>query len=273
MQNIKDMLEQCVGTTTANVTLIDNETGVQLFSETMKDVGVDFKETTKDIKGGIGNKKLYSWGTDREIEVSLSDAMDRLDWTAAKFGQQIKTGEVIAFKKSKTYVVDGGKIMLEAEPVDVKTVKLFDKESGDIIDAKNASFGSDNRTVTLTGVADGKEVYVLGYNVKTEGVEISIDADKFAKTFEVIISTPLIGLREGKAETKFIKQYRFPMGRLKGEFKDDMKADSDGGEHSSTVEILNPSSQESMGKVIIFPMENLSKKDLANMGLAPTKAD
>ena len=265
MDNIKNMLQQCVSTTTANVTLIDNQTGLQLFSKTMKDVGVDFKESTKDIKGGIGNKKLYSWGTDRETEVSLSDAVDRLDWTAAKFGQMVKEGSVRAWQQAKTYTVSGGKITLEVAPADSGELRVYDKKTGNAIESPKLS----DKVVTFSGVTDGQEVYVLGYNISANGLSIDIQGDKFAQTFEVIISTPLVMLTDGKAETKFIKQYRFPMGRLKGEFKDDMKSDSDGGEHSTTIEILDPNTDKNMGGIIYFAMDELTKDEVVNMGLAP----
>lgn len=268
--NIEEMLKYCVSTTTANITLIDKETGIQYFSQTMKDVGIDFKEDNKKIQGGIGNPTLFSWGENRQITVSLSDAVTRMDWTAAKLGQQIKKGEVAVFKEAKDYIVQGGFITLDAAPIDPKALKIFNKETGALIDASKITVSEDNKKFTFGSgtIEDGKKVYVWGHNIESTGISIDIDANKFAKSFEVIVSAPVVIIQDGVPSTKFVKQYRFPMGRLDGNFKDDLKSKSDGGKFDSKIEIMNPNNGQSMGQIIIFPIDSLDKKDLASMGLA-----
>lgn len=267
--NIQEQLKQCISTTTGNVTLIDNETGVQLFSETMKDIGVDFKEDNKKIEGGIGNPTIYSWGENRKISVNLSDAVSRMDWTAAKLGQEMKTGKVKVFKEAKSYTVNSGAISLDIKPDDSKKLKIFNKVTGDLIDISKATFTDNKVTFASDTIKDGTDVYVWGYEVSSKnGVSINIDSDKFAKTFEVIISSPVVIIENGKPSTKFIKQYRFPMGRLSGDFKDDLKSKSDGGKMDSKIEILKPLNSKRMGNIIIFPIESLGGEDLKNMGLS-----
>ena len=111
--------------------------------------------------------------------------------------------------------------------------------------------------VTFTELKVPAQVYVWGYDVEVEGSTINIDKTKFAKTFEVVISAPVVVIDNGVPSTKFIKQYRFPLGRINGDFKDDLKAKSDGGKFETKIDILDPLNGEETGKIIIFPIESL----------------
>lgn len=268
--NIKEQLKGCVTTTTANVTLIDKETGVQLYSKTMQDVGIDFKEDNAKIEGGIGNGVIYSWGRGRAITVSLTDAVQRFDWASAKLGQEIEEGQVSVFVEAKTYTLDGtNSITLDVAPINPSDIKCFNVETGELIEASKATVSGTK--VTFTELKAPSQVYVWGYNVMVNGSTVKIDKTKFAKTFEVVISSPVVVIDNGVPSTKFIKQYRFPLGRINGDFKDDLKAKSDGGKFESKIDILDPLNGEETGKIIIFPIEALSASDKASTGLYAKK--
>ncbi len=268
--NINEQLKSCVTTTTANVTLIDKETRVQLYSKTMQDVGIDFKEDNAKIEGGIGNGVIYSWGRGRTITVSLTDAVQRFDWASAKLGQDIQEGRVLVFKEAKTYTLDNtNSITLDVAPNNAKDIKIFNVETKEVIDESKMTV--EGTKVTFTELKAPAQVYVWGYDVEVAGSTINIDKTKFAKTFEVVISAPVVVIDNGVPSTKFIKQYRFPLGRINGDFKDDLKAKSDGGKFETKIDILDPLNGEETGKIIIFPIDSLTDAQKASTGLFAKK--
>lgn len=258
---ITDQLKNLISTTTGNITLIDHETGVQLYSKTMQDIGIDVKEDNKKIQGGIGNPTIYSWGENRQIEVALDDATAKLDFTAAKFGTELQKGNVDAFKEAKTYKLTGKKVSLDVSPKAGEKLRIFNLKTGELIDsAKMQVTGKD---ITFTDLEDGQEVYVYGYHITTEGLYIDIDSTKFAKSFEVIITNPVVMIdANGNPSTKFIRQYIFPSGRLQGAMKDDMKAKSDGGKMNSKIEIIKPLNADVMGRIVVLPVEAFESTEL-----------
>lgn len=264
----KDLLQGLISTTTGNITLIDHETGIQLYSKTLQDIGIDIKEDNKKLQGGIGNPTIYSWGENRQIEISLEDATAKLDFTAAKFGQMLQKGEVKAFQEALKYTAKGGKFDLLQEPAKGVKPQMFDMQTGELIPAENIAIEGKGVTITTT-VTDG-DVYVNGYDITvTDALYFDIDASKFAKTFEVIISNPVV-LRQanGTFKTTYIRQYRFPSGRLEGSMKDDLKSKSDGGKVSSKIEILKPENSDTMGRIMLLPLETFGKSQLQAMGFA-----
>ena len=264
-----DQLKGLISTTTGNLTLIDTETRIQLYSNTLQDIGIDVKEDNKKLQGGIGNPVIYSWGENRQISVSVSDAVSRLNWTAAKLGQELKKGNVLAFKEAQTYIVKSNSITLDAEPATNEKPQIFDLQTGIAIDPSKITI-SEKTKVTFESslLKDGAVVYVNGYNVPVkDSLYIDIDANKFAKTFEVIITNPIVMIDEnGVPTTKFIRQYRFPLGRLSGDFKDDLKSKSDGGKMDSKIEILKPMNDSKMGRIMIIPIEQVPLSQLKQIG-------
>lgn len=264
-----DQLKGLISTTTGNLTLIDTETKIQLYSNTLQDIGIDVKEDNKKIQGGIGNPVIYSWGENRRITVSITDAVSRLNWTAAKLGQELKKGNVKAFKEAQVYVVKSNAITLDAEPSSGEKPQIFNLETGEAIDESKITVKGANVTFEASLLKDGQQVYVNGYNVPVdEALYIDIDANKFAKTFEVIITNPVVMIDDGVPTTKFIRQYRFPLGRLSGDFKDDLKAKSDGGKMASKIEIMKPINDSSMGRIMVVPIEKVPLSQLKQLGFA-----
>lgn len=263
-----DTLQGLISTTTGNLTLIDHESGVQLYSKTLQDIGIDIKEDNKKLQGGIGNPTIYAWGENRQIEISLDDTTAKLDFTVAKFGQELQKGEVKAFQEAMQYTVKGGKFDLLQEPAKGVKPQMFNMKTGELIPAENIAITGKGVTITTT-VTDG-DVYVNGYDITvTDALYFDIDSDKFAKSFEVIISNPVV-LRQadGTFKTKYIRQYRFPSGRLEGFMKDNLKSKFDGGKVSSKIEILKPENSNTMGRVMLLPLETFGKTQLQAMGFA-----
>lgn len=265
-----DQLKGLISTTTGNLTLIDTETKIQLYSNTLQDIGIDVKEDNKKIQGGIGNPVIYSWGENRRITVTVDDAVSRLNWTAAKLGQELKKGTVLAFKEARTYVVNSNTITLDSAPSKDEKPQIFNLKTGEAIDPSKITIVDNKVTFESSLITDGEKVYVNGYNVPVdESLYIDIDANKFAKTFEVIITNPVVMIDEnGIPTTKFIRQYRFPLGRLSGDFKDTMKAKSDGGKMSSKIEIMKPITDSKMGRIMVIPIDQVPLSQLEQLGFA-----
>ncbi|EGT3606911.1 hypothetical protein ACSW9O_16050 (plasmid) [Clostridium perfringens] len=268
--NKKDELLGLISTTTGNVTLIDKETGIQLYSKTMQDIGIDVKEDNKKLQGGIGNPVIYAWGENRQIEVTLTDAVARLDFTAAKFGQALQKGKVKAFQEAKYYTVSGGKITLIKEPSDGVKLQVFNMTTGDLIESSKITANKAELTITDDTVTEGTQVYVNGYDIDVDNaVYFDIESDKFAKNFEVIISNPVVLRKtDGTFETKYIRQYRFPVGRLDGSMKDSLKAKDEGGKVTSKIEIMKPENDSKMGRIMLLPLESFGEGQLKDIGFA-----
>ena len=50
--------------------------------------------------------------------------------------------------------------------------------------------------------------------------------------------------------------------------KDDLKSKSDGGKVSSKIEILKPENSDTMGRIMLLPLETFGKSQLQAMGFA-----
>ena len=263
--NMKEKLSKCVMTSTANVTLIEKTTGMQYFSDTMQDVGIEFKEEMKTVEGGIGNPTIYEFGVKRDINVNISDAVSRQDWLAAKLGQQIQTGKVDVFQEPKSYQVVENKITLESEPNDAKKLKIF-TVSDDPKQISAEDISVSGKEVTFSKGEVNGEVFVWGYYTKKDSVNINIESDKFAKEFEVIITSPCVILDgQGIPHTEFMKQYIFPLGKLSGDFKEDMKAKGDNDKFESKIKILKATNSKQLGRIVYFPIESLTKEEIKSM--------
>lgn len=267
--NVKESLKNYATTTVCIVTLRDAETGLQLLSTTLQDCNIDFKEDNKEIRGGQGNPVLFSWNTNRQIKIKVTDAVSKLDWTAAKLGQKIKEGTIEVFKDAKMYTVaSGGVVTLDVKPKYPEDVKIFDGVSGELLDKQNYTISENVVTIKPEAkVPDGGKVYVYGYKIEcNDATYIDIESDKFAKTFETILTYPLVEKSGNTIKTTKIKQYIFPMGQLSGAFSEDAGADSKGSKYVHEIKILNPDGNAPMGRLAVFPMSALNSGDLKNMG-------
>lgn len=258
--NIKQGFKNYTTTTVCTATLIDKETGLQLLSTTLQDSNIDFKEDSKEIRGGQGNPILFAWNTNRQIKLKLTDAVSRLDWTAAKIGQRVKEGVVDIWKEGKKYTVENKKIVLDVEPKKGVTPQIFSIDTGVAIDPKHITLEGKEITIAEEAkIEDGTKIFVYGYyTTVSNATYIDIDSDKFAKTFEVILTFPLVEKSGNTVKTTLFKQYIFPMGQLSGSFSEDSGADSKGTKYTHEIKILDPDGDESMGRLAVFPVESLS---------------
>lgn len=263
MANNNEFFRQFVTTTVATVSLIDKETKLQLYSGTLKDCNIDFKEDTKKIQGGQGNPVIYQWGTNRKITIKLDDAVLRLDWIAAKLGQQVQNGKADVFKEAKTYDVNEKSFTLDVAPKDPNELMMFDDETGEMIELTKG-YTIEGNKVTLID-SNITKVYVYGYKVNVDATFIDIQSDKFGKTFETIITMPLVKIQNGEKVVTHMKQYIFPNGQISGDMKDDTKANSDGGKVETTINVSDPGNGQDMGKILVFESKQLNSAQSSNV--------
>lgn len=237
------------------VYLIDPETGLELYSDSLTDTALQFKEDIKEIRAGVGNKLLTDVASNKDISVEVTDVKTRLDWLAAKQGAEIATGIQTAWHLPKTYIAGGSStitVTLDNTPKTSADVRCMKKNSdGSYTDVTGTI--ATNVVTFATGVVKGDEIVVTGFAYETPATTKSIDFDteKFGKSFKVILEGMVF---DGKRKPRFKKQYLFHKGSLDGNSEDTTKSERDASQTKTTIKIGLEAGKTSLGTLMFIPL-------------------
>ena len=158
--------------------------GKKVLSTTAQMTSVEQTVNETRIKGGIGNKDVAIVRTDKEYNLSVSDALFDTDYFEISTGvaYSSKTREI--YKMVKGLVLASGAVVLPETPKDQNDVVL--------VNANNEQFAAvyedTGKTATITGGVDG-ELYMAVYPIDVTGETLEIDATKFAQNYELQLNT------------------------------------------------------------------------------------
>lgn len=233
------------------VYLLDEATNIELYADSLTDTSLNFKEDVKDIKAGVGNKLLMTIPTSKEISLELTDVRTRLDWLAAKQGTSVAKGAAVAWHLPRPYTVKANTITLSAEPIKTADVRFMKIDS--VTGAATEISGTiSTKVVTFTGVEDGTSIYVTGYayNSAAGTLKVDFDAEKFAKTFKVVMEGIVYN---GARKPVFTKQYIFHRAALEGNIEEATKSERDASQTKSTLKVQQVVGQSELGYVLFIP--------------------
>lgn len=214
----------------ANVTFYDIATKKPvLFLDTLKVSTIEQTAESTDARGGWGNPALITWDYNKEVNVTLEDALFSAASLRTIMGAGIEVASANAKKTiqvNENLTVDDGKVTLTYEAkADEKTYAL-DKTSGEYVEL-TVSTADNKATVPTTVAADGEAVQVF-YSVEVEGegdlVEITIGASQFGGTYKVVGDTIVRSEKTGKDEPF---QFVIEKAKIQSEVTFTMEAEGD----------------------------------------------
>lgn len=190
----------------ADAILVDEETGIQLATSSLKSHNIAQSVDTTEIKAGQDNDTLVTIKSNKALTVELEDVRQSRQWLAMQMGSDIEDSESIeAYAFPKQYTVEPENVVtLDHEPVSGQKIKVYNAKTKASIEASVSG-----NTLTLTGANNGDRVVVEAYKYIIENAEVlRFKSNKFAKSYRLILDEPVFdGDYEiiGRRQTIFYK--------------------------------------------------------------------
>lgn len=216
----------------ANVTFYDIVTKKPvLFLDTLKVSTIEQTAENTEARGGWGNPALITWDYNKEVNVTLEDALFSAASLKTIMGAGIdvaKSGnaKILDINENLTVDVDG-KVKLTYTPKTGEKIYALDPEAGEYVEltATAGNMVTIPETVGKTGNA-----VQLFYKVEVEGeatgdvVEITIGASQFGGTYKVVGDTIVRSEKTGKDEPF---QFVIEKAKIQSEVTFTMEAEGD----------------------------------------------
>jgi hypothetical protein len=210
----------------ANVTFYDIATKKPvLFLDTLKVSTIEQTAESTDARGGWGNPALITWDYNKEVNVTLEDAL----FSAASLRTIMGAGIEVASKENSK-IIDinenlsadaDGKVVL-SYAAEGTTAYYLSREAGEYVEAEIA-----NNAIEVEGYKEGEAVQVF-YKVKVADqgdlVEITIGAAQFGGTYKVVGDTIVRSEKTGKDEPF---QFVIEKAKIQSEVTFTMEAEGD----------------------------------------------
>lgn len=149
----------------ADITLIDNATGVEYATASLKSHNISQSVDTSEIRAGRKNAVIATLESNKTITVEVEDVHANRDWLAIAMDADLAARENVDVRvlPQKLKVGTGLKITLAKAPKDKSALKVY--KDGVALTAQQDS--SDNKTFTLTAgsssLKEGDVVDVQSY--------------------------------------------------------------------------------------------------------------
>lgn len=239
------------------VYLLDPITNLELYSDSLTDTNLQFKEDIKDVRAGVGNKLLTTIPGNKDISLDLTDVKTRLDWIAAKQGTEVAVGIATAWHLPKTYIATKGtasefQITLDQTPLVPTDVRYLKKgangEWEDVVGTHSAG-----KVTFANGVAEGDSIYATGFTYKSDAKtqKVVFDTEKFAKSFKVVMEGIVF---DSRRNPKFKKQYIFHSGTMDGNSEDSTKSERDASQTKTTIKMQIADGRTDLGELLFIPI-------------------
>lgn len=196
----------------ANVTFYNIETGLpELFLDSLKVSTIEQTAENVDARGGWGNPALVSWDYNKEVNVTLEDALFSSASLKVMMGAksvEAKNGEVAEVSYNELVKVDNaGKGKLSYAPKAGKKVYFLNEETNEyeVITVSGQDFTVSVKDTTI------RVFYVIEVDGSNgDAVTITIDAGTFGGTYRLVGDTVVRSRETGKDEP-----FQFVMEKVK----------------------------------------------------------
>lgn len=216
----------------ANVTFYDIVTKKPvLFLDTLKVSTIEQTAENTEARGGWGNPALITWDYNKEVNVTLEDALFSAASLKTIMGAGIdvtKAGnaKVLDINENLTVNTDG-KVTLTYKPKTGEKIYALDREANEYVEITVAS---GNQATIKTSIGNPGEAVQVFYKVEVEGedsgsaVEITIGASQFGGTYKVVGDTIVRSEKTGKDEPF---QFVIEKAKIQSEVTFTMEAEGD----------------------------------------------
>lgn len=189
----------------ADVVIVDEETGVQLATSSLKSHNISQSVDSTEIKAGQENDTLVTIKSNKTVTVELEDVRQSRQWLAMQMGSEIKSESIEIYAFPKRYTVEAqNKVTLAHTPIAGQTIKVYKADTKQVVSAELS--GS---SLTLTGAQQGDVVIVEAYKYTADSAEVlRFKSDGFAKSYRLILDEPVFNDEVeviGRRQTIFFK--------------------------------------------------------------------
>lgn len=166
---------------TADVVFKHKKTGKVVFTAEAQLAGITGGEESEIIRGGIGNKALYTVNHSKEVGLSVRNATFSLEYLAMTQGVSIENDKATVTEVERLTAEDG-KVNIKGKPKD-NTVQILG------INGEFKNVEVEGSEIDVSDVAKNGEVVQVSYGKEIEGRTIILDATKFSENYEVEYKT------------------------------------------------------------------------------------
>ncbi len=258
------LTEQMYDMTIGEILVTDLETGLEMFSGSLKSTNVNKTATKTPVRAGRDNTQWLEIVGDSEITIEVTDIQAKRDWLALKLGGVLgkSTIEVEAFPKN--YKVGGSdsakEITLDQTPVGGAPI-VYNKATGEEITASlsdnpivyNKATGEEitaslsDKKLTLTGeCAVGDTVLVGSYKYSTEAYKVDIPASSQGRDVAITITRPQANSAQKVVCEKVWKFYR---ASFSTDFADEATSEKSESAISTSFTVLKHDDHDTLGVV------------------------
>lgn len=224
-----------------------------LATDTLQDANIAVETEANDVNGGQGNGLIAILHGRKDINISLTDPVWRMENLALHMGQDIITGEGTAYAmpswKTVTDNVGSLEITLDNAPL-AGTLKMYLDDGTEL-----SGFTVSGTTVTISDVAvsDGDKVEVRTYQYTTSASAetLEFDTTKFPKDAKIILET----LEISDDEQPLAKlQYQFDRVKPSANFNVNTTSAREASNTESAFRVLKPKDSTKLGRLIRIPV-------------------
>ena len=209
-----------------------------LYIDTAKTSTIEQTAEQTDARGGKGNPILISWDFNKEINVTLEDALFSVKSMAIMFGNgtaKAYTGDSAYIMKTEQFIAhgDGGADATAAEARGWNPV--YTAPDGHTYTKQNPKFFTADSEV-VTAFADG-QAYFCSFDLLVAGSVIEISANSFPGTYYVTGDT--FARSETTGEDEFF-QFIIPRAKVQSENTITLEAEGDPSVFNMNLRVLRP---------------------------------
>lgn len=242
------MAKQLVVQDVADVILTDISTGRVMANTYMQISGISQTISEDDLRAGIGNGKIFTIRTDKDIELNFTSAVFDPEFLAMTQGVELENEKEVKVTRATRGCVDAeGQIKIEGIEANIDEDSINATIDGESVDVESV----DGLDVTID--ADEGQTVVVSYQETVTGEGIEFDAAKFSRKVRIDMRTIAYDLETGEVHSDiyFVFYEAMPGG--------DFDLSFEAGEVITpefTASVLVPKCGSVMGEMVSVPRED-----------------
>ena len=234
----KWLTETLYESTIGKVLFIDKQTGMELYSASLKSSSVSKSGSKTTVKAGENNVSWLEFINDEEIKISVTDIQSKRDWKALKLGGVLESKSVELHEFPKVYEIKAGKITLAETP-------LSGDETGEVIESS-----LEGKVLTLTETEGLTSATVGSYKYSATVEAIDIADSTQPREVEILISSPVANQAH---KVVFDKIYHFYRASLPVDFTDENTSERSESAITTELTVLKDPTKDKLGVLVYKP--------------------
>ena len=273
----KHLMDELYSFTTCDVLITDLDTGIELYSGTLKSHAINKSSNKTGIKAGIGGITWVELEDSNEFTIEIVDLRERIDMESLKLSGslEVPTEEIVLTAFPKNYEVGNYtqdvacSIDLQHEPLDTEVVTVYRTDTGvpihparvqrlaDLVQiildpALQDGGGQLVPTDTIDGIKDKDVLLVGSYKYKQKDAQvIKIASDQVGANVSVTLKQPLYG---ADRKVKMWRQHHFYRCSLGTEFSQTSATEMAEQNTTTTFRVLKDPKREELGFIAYVPV-------------------